>query len=50
MRYLAALLTGLLGFLCLQLSAQDCDGVDHTILAGRYYYSVSYTHLRAHET
>ena len=39
MRYLAALLTGLLGFLCLQLSAQDCDGADHTILAGNLYFN-----------
>lgn len=39
MRYLAALLTGLLGFLCLQLSAQDCDGADHTIYAGTPYYN-----------
>ncbi len=40
MRYLAALLTGLLGFLCLTLSAQtDCDGADHTILAGNFYYN-----------
>jgi len=39
MRYLAALLTGLLGFLCLQLSAQDCDGADHTIYAGNLYFN-----------
>ena len=40
MRYLAALLTGLLGLLCLTLSAQtDCEGADHTILAGNFYYN-----------
>ena len=50
MRYLAALLTGLLGFLCLQLSAQDCDGVDHTILAGSYYYSPSSLTINVGET
>ena len=50
MRYLAALLTGLLGFLCLQLSAQDCNGVDHTILAGSYYYAPSSLTITVGET
>jgi len=50
MRYLAALLTGLLGFLCLTLSAQDCDGADHTVYAGSFYYEPATVTITAGET
>ena len=51
MRYLAALLTGLLGFLALQVAAQtDCDGADHTILAGSFYYSPASLTINVGET
>ena len=51
MRYLAALLTGLFGFLVLQLSAQtDCDGADHTILAGNFYFNPSPLTINEGET
>lgn len=51
MRYLAALLTGLLGFLALQVAAQtDCDGADHTILAGNFYYSPASLTISVGET
>lgn len=50
MRYLAALLTGLLGFLCLTLSAQDCDGADHTVYAGSFYYEPATLTITAGET
>ena len=50
MRHLAALLTGLLALSSLTLSAQDCNGADHTILAGGFYYEPATLTITAGET
>ena len=50
MRHLAALLTGLLALTSLNLSAQDCDGADHTVYAGSFYYEPTTLTITAGET
>lgn len=50
MRHLAALLTGLLALSSLTLSAQDCDGADHTVYAGSFYYEPATVTITAGET
>lgn len=50
MRHLAALLTGLLALTSLTLSAQDCDGADHTVYAGSFYYEPTTLTITAGET
>ena len=50
MRHLAALLTGLLALTSLTLSAQDCDGADHTVYAGSFYYEPASLTITAGET
>ena len=50
MRHLAALLTGLLALSSLTLSAQDCDGADHTVYAGSFYYEPATLTITAGET
>ena len=50
MRFLPPLLVVLLGLITGQVLAQDCNGADHTVLAGNLYFSPADLTINVGET